>query len=67
MRPIWYFVGLILSIFGSILCASGIYYFVIGTERTMVLSAIRPEIWWGGLMLLIGLIYVYKNKNVRIE
>ena len=67
MRPIWYFVGLILSIMGFIILVTGIYMFAANTETKSVLSDLHPNIWWGAIMVVVGGIYVIKNKNVRIE
>ena len=67
MKPIWYFVGLILFIMGLILVITGLINLssVSGTED--VLPALHPEIWWGAVMTIVGLIYILKNRNVKIE
>lgn len=67
MKPIWYFVGLILLITGLIVVLSGIYALVNPPEVKKVLSETHPELWWGTLMMIIGAIYVWKNKNKRVE
>ncbi len=67
MKPIWYFVGLILTVMGLILVITGIISVFNPPANPKVLSDIHPDIWWGALMVIIGLIYVIKNKNVKIE
>jgi len=32
-----------------------------------VLARLHPNIWWGGLMVLAGLIFVLANKNASVE
>jgi len=67
MKPIWYFVGLILLVMGSILLLTGLYMLMSQSEIKSVLGDLHPNIWWGALMLVIGIIFVFKNKNVRVE
>lgn len=67
MKPIWYFVGLILFITGAIVVASGIYSFINPPEVKKVLSETHPELWWGALMMIVGAIYIWKNYNKVVE
>lgn len=67
MKPIWYFVGLILLVIGAILLLTGLYLLISPAETNSVLGELYPNIWWGGLMIVVGLIYVIKNKNVVVE
>jgi len=67
MKPIWYFVGLILLLIGSIIFISGFYLLFSPQETNPVLGELYPNIWWGALMILVGFIYVFKNKNVIVE
>ena len=67
MKPIWYFVGLILLTMGIVLAAAGIYDLISHTESKSILGELYPSIWWGALMIIVGLVYIFKNKNVKIE
>ena len=67
MKPIWYFVGLILLVIGSIIFITGIYLLFSPQETNPVLGELYPNIWWGALMIVVGFIYVMKNKNVIVE
>lgn len=52
--PIWFFVGLILAIYGFIiLCASFVY-----PRPDTVLGHTRPALWWGALTLLAGGVFL---------
>ncbi|NMB76057.1 MAG: hypothetical protein GYA21_13130 [Myxococcales bacterium] len=48
--PIWFFVGLILLVYGLIVLIGGL----LPQDRPTVLMELRPALWWGGLMMLTG-------------
>jgi hypothetical protein len=56
--PVWFFVGVLLLIYGVLILATGIYEF--SEPPTTVLGNLRPAIWWGALLIIIGGVYVYK-------
>jgi FtsH-binding integral membrane protein len=57
MIPVWFFVGVILLIYGVIILATGIYEF--SSPPPTVLARTHPAVWWGALLTVIGGIYVY--------
>ncbi len=67
MKPIWYFVGLMLLIMGVIVEAAGIYLLYETPEKTTVLSNLHPNIWWGVIMIICGGAYYLKNRNKVVE
>ncbi len=56
---IWYFVGLLLTVYGALITGAGLYDIVAGVKRETVLAELHPAVWWGALLLLLGLVYVY--------
>jgi len=54
MKPIWFFVGLILLVMGGIIFLNGIYLVLNPPLNQKILSALHPDIWWGGLMVIFG-------------
>ncbi len=54
---IWPFVGALLTIYGVLILASGIYDY---DKPTTVLAQYHAQIWWGALLLVIGLVYVIR-------
>jgi hypothetical protein len=56
MLPVWFFVGVILLIYGVIILATGIYEF--HNPPPTVLSGLHPALWWGALLTILGGIYV---------
>jgi hypothetical protein len=67
MRPIWYFVGLLLTVVGVIITAAGVYDLFVPPAHTTVLGELHPGIWWGAIILLAGIIYLISNRNKIVE
>ena len=57
---IWFFIGLLLSVYGLLIFVSGIYE--VGRPANVVLANLHPAIWWGALMLVLGLVYSVKFR-----
>jgi hypothetical protein len=32
-----------------------------------VLGELHPDIWWGAIMVIVGVIFILRNRNVKIE
>lgn len=67
MKPIWHFVGLLMSVVGLLLVAAGIYYWFNPAQSTTVLKELHPNLWWGAIMLAFGAVLLWINKGVTIE
>lgn len=67
MKPIWYFVGLILFIIGLVLIIAGLYNLFSSVGYKTVLLQLHIDIWWGAVMLVVGLIYIIKYNKEKIE
>jgi hypothetical protein len=52
--PIWFFVGLILGLYGLIVFVSGLF----GPAPHTVLGHTEPAQWWGGIMMLAGAVFL---------
>ena len=61
--PIWYFIGLLLLVYGVIILAAGIYQISHPPETAM--SDLHPAAWWGALMTVMGAVYVYLHRPGR--
>jgi hypothetical protein len=60
MLPVWFFIGVILLIYGVMICVNGIYE--LSHPPGTVLQETHPAIWWGALMAVVGAIFLYKNR-----
>ena len=63
MKPIWYFVGLILLVIGAIVILSGIYQIIDPPAVKTVLAETNPSIWWGAIMIVIGGVFFWKTRK----
>lgn len=63
MKPIWYFVGLILMSMGGIIFLSGIYQLFNPPAVKTILAETHPGIWWGAIMTIFGAVLYFKTKN----
>lgn len=67
MKPIWFLVGLMLLVNGALILSAGIYYFFSPNQYRTVLSELHPSIWWGGIMVVVGALYVIANRRATVE
>jgi hypothetical protein len=59
---IWFFIGVLLTIYGALITAYGIFEVATGTTANVVLASLHAPLWWGSLMLLLGLFYSIKFR-----
>ena len=57
MIPVWFFVGVILLIYGLLVLGTGLYE--LSHPSSTVLANLHPALWWGGVLTIVGGIYVY--------
>ena len=60
--PIWFFIGLLLTVYGVLILGCGIYNVIYPPENPMKLANLHVDIWWGILLLVIGAIYTIKYR-----
>jgi hypothetical protein len=63
MLPVWFFIGVLLAIYGVIILTTGITEWFHPSEA--VLSKYHPAVWGGVLLLLIGSFYTLRFGPVR--
>jgi hypothetical protein len=62
---IWFFVGIMLLIYGVMIFLYGMYEVVTGHTAHVVLANLHAPIWWGGFMLVVGLFYCLHFRPAR--
>ena len=67
MKPIWYFVGLLLLIMGTIVLAAGLYTLVYPPPEHKVLEQLHPDLWWGAVMMLSGVVFLLLNRKKTVQ
>ncbi|MGD0893890.1 MAG: hypothetical protein ABR923_20400 [Terracidiphilus sp.] len=59
---IWFFIGVLLTAYGALILGYGIYELGTGI---MAVQNYHASVWWGGLMLLVGLFYLIRFRPSR--
>jgi FtsH-binding integral membrane protein len=59
---IWFLIGLQLAIYGVLIVAAGVYDLIAPLANPPVLSDLHPAIWWGAIMLVLGIFYTVKFR-----
>lgn len=54
---IWFFIGVLLTIYGILILGSGVYELFVPPTHVVVLAKLHSAVWWGALMIVLGLFY----------
>ena len=57
MLSIWFFIGILLLAYGILILGAGLYELVSPPEHPVVLANLHAGVWWGVLLLILGLVY----------
>lgn len=58
---IWFFIGISLAVDGALILAVGVHQLLSPpVHPTVVLFDLHANVWWGALLLAIGLIYCFR-------
>jgi len=55
LLPVWFFVGLLLGVYGILIFVSGLAEW--SSPPNTVLAELHAPVWWGALLTVIGVIY----------
>jgi hypothetical protein len=63
VTPVWFFVGLLLSIYGVLILGSGLADW--SAPSKTVLAELHAPVWWGAILLIFGVVYtvVYRSRK----
>ena len=62
---IWFFIGVLLSVYGALIMGYGVFELISGQVANVVLATLHAPVWWGGFMLLLGLFYSLRFRPGR--
>ncbi len=62
MIPIWFFIGLLLLIYGVLILGAGIWDVFSPPVPAVVLNKLHAGVWWGALLVGIGVVYCVKFR-----
>lgn len=65
--PIWFFIGILLTIYGVMISATGIYEWLHPPAHKVALWNYHADVWWGALLIVLGLVYVIRFRPSRIN
>lgn len=62
---IWFFIGVSLAVNGAVICATGVYELVHPPANQVVLYNLHSNVWWGGLLFILGLFFSVRFSPAR--
>ena len=64
---IWFFIGISLLVNGALITGAGVWELLHppSVEKQVVLFRYHANVWWGALLLVLGLIYCIKYSPSR--
>lgn len=62
---IWFFIGVLLTIYGVMIMGYGIWELVTGHLANVVLARLHAPVWWGAIMLVAGIFYSIRFRPGR--
>jgi hypothetical protein len=65
MLSIWFFIGILLLAYGILILGAGIFEFLYPPPHPLVLAELHAGIWWGGLLIAMGLFYSLRFRPGR--
>ncbi len=63
--PVWFFVGILLVVYGAMIFGTGIYEVANPPVNRVVLYDLHASIWWGGILLILGAIFSLRFSPAR--
>jgi len=66
MISIWYFIGISLAVNGALILGAGIYQLLVPPVNPgIVLYQLHANVWWGAVLLALGLVYCIRFRPSR--
>lgn len=59
---IWFFIGTLLTIYGALILGADVFYHGHPAHQQVVLSELRVGLWWGVLLLVLGIFYCVRFR-----
>ncbi|MDE1939611.1 MAG: hypothetical protein KGI68_11360 [Alphaproteobacteria bacterium] len=65
VNSIWFLIGLQVLIYGVLITGTGIWEILHPPSHMADLGWTHPAIWWGGVLLALGLFYVIRFRPAK--
>jgi hypothetical protein len=56
---LWFFIGLLLDVYGVLILGASLHDLAEPPEHPVVLANLHAGIWWGALLIVLGLVYTF--------
>ncbi|PYX03353.1 MAG: hypothetical protein DMG86_03875 [Acidobacteria bacterium] len=63
--PIWFFIGISLFVNGILIVGAGIWEIFHPPANPVVLFHLHANVWWGAVLLLLGIVYCVHSAPAR--
>ncbi|HXA56631.1 MAG TPA: hypothetical protein VNU84_04280 [Candidatus Acidoferrum sp.] len=63
---IWYFIGLLVGLYGVLILGAGIHDLVSPPATTLALANLHAGIWWGAVLIVFSAICIYFFRPGRM-
>jgi hypothetical protein len=63
--PIWFFIGISLLVNGILIVGAGIWEIFHPPANPVVLFHLHANVWWGAVLLLLGVVYCVRFVPAR--
>jgi hypothetical protein len=64
---IWFFVGVSLLVNGALILGAGLWEVFYPPPNPVVLFRLHANLWWGAVLLLLGIFYSLKFSPKRVS
>jgi hypothetical protein len=62
---IWFFIGVLLIIYGAMILGYGLFELATHTLANVILANLHAPVWWGAILLALGLFYGVRFRPGR--
>jgi hypothetical protein len=62
---IWFFIGVLLTVYGAMILGYGLFELATAQTANVVLANLHAPVWWGALLLALGLFYGLRFRPGR--
>jgi hypothetical protein len=59
---IWFFIGVLLVVYGALILGYGIFELATGQLANVVLANLHAPVWWGAMLEALGLFYTIRFR-----
>ena len=64
--PIWFFIGILLTVYGGMIGVYGLYEWATASYPVGVqLTELHTPAWWGAILFVVGVLYLIKFRPGR--